>query len=292
MKKSLLLVSIMIANLMAVEFRIAKGSYEADMSIKSFMKHHTTNDTLLFILAQPHATLSKSPLFYYYDAELLTSESKRQETEFSGFIPSYQFPFLGSVNDMTNDFIDMFPVDGEYKAVGFDMNFGLGYNVVKKGKSYLGLALNLGATLPTINAENLKSKVKLGYELIEKWDLDVSTYKIGPMLKGNLAINPLISLYGSFSLGFQKAAIKSGLFKSSVDVNGDYSALDVGVKYHPKGLWSLPQNLFLTLGYSYKHWSVDSAKVNLYNFFQADVFSPFTTAFSSRYLYMGVGYRF
>jgi hypothetical protein len=292
MKKGLWLVTIMIGELVAFDFRIGQGRYDTDMAIKSFMQHNTTNDITVFYLSQAHTNVSQTPLFYYIDAEFYTSDTKRQHTEFAGFAPAYQFPLVGSVNDMTNDFIDMFPVDGEYEALGFDMNFGVGYDVLRKGESYLGVALNLGATLPTINAENLSTKVSLAYDLIEKWDLDVTTYKIGPMLKANVAMHPNLSLFSSFSFGFQKGAVESGLFKSSVDINGDFRTFDIGFKYMPKQLWSLPKNLYFTLGHTYKRWSVESVDVNLYNFFEKDIFSPFTTEFTSSYTYIGVGYRF
>ncbi len=292
MKKILLATAIMMSSVSGMELRVGKGSYDTLMSIKDFMDHDTRNDTLLFTLTQPHAPLLSKPLFYYYELELLTSDSKEQTTEFAGFVPNYQFPLVGSINDMTNTFIDMFPVDGEYQAVGFDLNGGVGYDVLREGESYLGIALNVGATLPTINADNLRTKASLAYDLIEKWDLDVSTYKIGPMLKANFSIDKGFSLYGAFSFGFQKGSVKSDLFKSSVDVNGRYDLVDIGVKYQAQNGGFLPEKTFLTLGYSSKNWQVDSTTVNLYNFFEKDVFSPFETEFKSRYLYMGVGYRF
>jgi len=285
MKKVILLSAIMISTAFGVDFRIGKGTYDADMSIKDFLNHDTTNDIMVFSVNEAHKNIKKSPLFYYYDAELYTSETKTQETEFANYAANYDFPLIGSVNNMTNSFIDMFPVDGDYKALGFDMNFGLGYDVLRRQQSYLGLALNLGATLPTINAENLRSKASFTYDLIESWDLDVNTYKIGPAIKGSFAFNPALSLYGSFSLGFQKASVKSALFKSSLDVNGDYSALDIGLLYQR-------DKFYLRLGHVNKRWSVDSATVNLYNFFEADIFSPFTLELKSDYTYVGVGYFF
>lgn len=287
MKKSLFLVAIMISILPAVEFRVGKGSYETDISIKEFLNHDTTNDIMVFSLNEPHKEMAKNSLFYYYEAELYISSSKRQETEFANFAANYEFPLIGSVNDMTNSFLGMFPVEGDYKAAGFDMNFGLGYDVLRKGESYLGLALNIGATLPLINAENLTSKASFTYDLIDSWDLDVTTYKVGPAIKGNFAFTPELSLYGSFSLGFQKAAIESELFKSSLDINGDYSTLDIGMNYQKRG-----SHYFFVLGHTAKHWSVDSAEVNLYNFFNVDVFSPFMTELKSDYTYLGVGYHF
>ena len=287
MKKSLFLTAIMISTLSAFEFHIGKGSYDTDISIKEFLNHETTNDIMVFTVQEPYKLISKSSLFYYYEAQLHTSTSKRQETEFANFAADYEFPLIGSANDMTNSFIGMFPVDGDYKAVGFDMNFGLGYDFYRNEGSYIGLALNLGATLPLINAENLTSKASFTYDIIESWDLDVTTYKIGPAIKGNFAINPDFSLYGSFSFGFQKAAIESELFKSSLDINGNYSALDVGVSYQP-GV----SKYFFMFGHTAKRWQVDSVEVNLFNFFKTDVFSPFTTKLKSNYTYLGAGYRF
>lgn len=287
MKKSILLSAIMITGLSALDFRIGKGSYDADVAIKSFMNHNTTHDTWVFTLSQPHTKLNEKGFFYYGDLEFLTSDTKRQSTEFANFAANYQFPLVGSVNDMTNSFIDMFPVDGDYQAIGFDVDFGLGYDVLRKGDSYLGIALNVGATLPTIDASDLSSKVDFAYDLVQSWELDITTYKIGPSLKGVYALTPEVSLYGSFSLGFQKGAVKSGLLKSSVDVNGDYNALDLGVKYQAK---SAPY--YLQLGHTSKHWNVDSVEVNLYNFFQADVFRPFSAELESSVTYLGVGYRF
>ncbi len=292
MKNIIICMTIMISTLSAVDLRIARGSYDTDMAIKSFMQHNTTNDITVFSLNEPHKIISQSAWFYYANAALYTSNSKRQTTEFANFAASYTFPLVGSVNDMTNAFIDMVSVDGDYKAVGFDINFGLGYDLLRKGRSYLGIALNTGATLPTINAENLTSKADLVYDLMESWDLDMRTYKIGPSIKANLALYESVNLYGSIGLGFQKARVKSGLFKSSIDVNGDYSALDVGVRYQPKGLWSLPKNIYFLIGHSMKRWNVDSATVNLYNFFQADVFRPFTTQLKSHETYIGAGYQF
>ncbi len=287
MFRSMVLVSIMIVTTMAVDFRLGKGSYETNMQIKNFLNHETTNDTWMFVVDEAHKAFSQHPLFYYYELELLTSNKKNQQTEFANFAASHSFPLVGSLNDMTNSFIGMFPVDGSYQALGFDMNFGLGYDLWRKKESYFGVALNLGATLPTINAENLSTKVSLTYDLIQKWDLDVTTYKVGPMVKGAIALSPQWSLYGTFSYGFQTAVVESGLFKSSIDVDGSYQGVNIGTSYKvAKSPWSI------SCGYSYKKWEVDSAVVNLYHFFQADVLRPFTLSFKSSYGYVGIGYRF
>ena len=287
MKYIVSILIIMTSYLSALDVRIGKGTYDTEMSIKSFLNHDVSNDILVFTLEEFHQNIQQTPMFYYGDMSLHTSDTKTQNTEFANFAASFNFPLVGSFNDLTNDFIDFFPVSGEYEAVGFDLNLGLGYDVLKKGESYLGIGLNVGVTLPTINAENLSSKVDFAYDLVESWELDVSTYKIGPAIRGNYMVHPDFAIYGAFSAGFQTASIDSGLFKSSVDVDGDYSALDLGVKYAPKD-----EKYFVLFGHNSKKWNVDSAEVNLYNFFKTDVFRPFTTSFKSSETYLGVGYRF
>ncbi len=283
MKKSLWLSVLMLSSLSALEFRVGKGTYDADFAIKSFLNHNTTHDTWVFTLSQPHTKLNDSALFYYGDFEFLTSDTKRQSVEFA----NYRFAPVGKANDIANNFMGMFPVDGDYEAIGFDVDMGLGYDVWREGENYVGIALNVGATLPTIDATNLSSKIDFAYDLIEAWDLDLMTYKIGPSLKGAYAFTPEVSFYGSFSLGFQTGEVDSGLFKSSVDVNGDYNALDLGLKYQAS---SAPY--YIKLGYTSKHWTIDSVDVNLHNFFEADVFKPFSMELESSVTYVGVGYRF
>lgn len=285
MFRILLVLSIMIGSLSAVDVRIAKGSYDVEFSIKEFMQHDTTHDIWVFGISAPHEPLRQTPLFYYVDAAFHTSDTKRQRTEFAMYAADYAFPLIGSVNDLTNSFIDMVPVDGDYQTVGFDLNFGLGYDMIQKGESYLGIALNVGATLPNVDAKDLTSNASLAYDLMESWDLDVSTYKIGPALKAHLVLHPDFSLFGSWTLGFQKGAVESALFKSSLDVNGNYNAIDIGLRYEK-------EPFYLKLGHSYKHWHVNSAEVNLYNFFEADLFSPFDLDLKSSYTYIGVGYDF
>jgi hypothetical protein len=283
MKKCFLGFIFLVGTLQAFEFKVGKGSYDTDFSVKSFLNYNTTHDTLVFTLSQPHTSIGESALFYYGDFEFLTSDTKNRSVEFA----NYDYPLIGRANDMVNNFMGMFPVDGDYEAIGFDIDMGAGYDVWREGESYLGIAINVGATLPTIDARDLSSKIDFVYDLIERWDLDLMTYKIGPSFKGAYMLAPEVSLYGSFSFGFQTGEVDSGLFKSSVDVDGDYNALDLGIKYKPN---TAPY--YVKLGYTRKHWNIDSVDVNLYNIFEADIFKPFDMELESSVVYLGMGYHF
>jgi hypothetical protein len=274
--------------LFGVEFRVGKVTYRSDLKILDFMDCDMSYDTLVFGITLPRYEIADK-LFFYGDFDYHTSDTKKSIIYFNNIVANYDFPVVGSANDRTNDILRMSPVDGDFKGLGFDLNFGFGYDLFKNDNSYLAIAINSGASLPTISAKNIKQRAKFAYKMIKKWDLDVGTYKIGPSLRAEMKIDDLFEIYSSVGFGFQKAYIDSDLFKSSVDSKGSYTNFDIGFKISPQ---KLPKNLKLTFGYIYKKWSVDSVDVNLYNFFEADVMRPFDMDLSSKYGYVGVEYKF
>ncbi len=292
MKKIFLALIMLHSLLFSTEFRIGYGSYTSKFQIKDFLHHDVTHDTVAFSIKESHQALSSSPIFYFYDAEFLTSDTKKDRTYFAASMANTEFPIVGSINNNLNRAINFMPVDGEYQAIAFDLNFGAGYDLIKQKKNYLGVALNLGATLPMINADNLRSNASFAYDMMDSWDLDVSTYKIGPSITARYHLHSNLSIYLDGGLGFQKGSVKSELFKSSVDVNGAYRSFDIGVSYQLNNSSYLRNKLYFTLGHSYKSWRVDSVNVNLFNFFQANIFRPFDMDLTSHQTYLGMGYRF
>ncbi len=298
MKKIVLvLILLLLSSLTALDISYGKGSYKTEMSIKGlinpkFMEHDVDHDINVFVLSQPPIEFSRMPLFYYFDAQIHTSDNKKTTTYFANYMANVQMPFFGSINDNLDRAVDMVAVDGDYKSVGFDLNFGVGYKLLKKGDSYLGIALNSGVTMPNISAKNLTSKIDFTYNMMDKWDMDIKTYKIGPQIKAKLAISPLISLEGGFGYGFEKMYVSSDLFKSDIDTKGSYSIFDINLKYDSDGRFDISKNLYFKLGYSHKSWSVDAVDVNLFNFFKFDALRPFNIDLSTNYGYFSVGYNF
>jgi hypothetical protein len=289
-----ILVSLALATSMfALEFRVGVGSYDTDFKIMNFADHKTTNDTTVFVISNPRADINEN-IFYYYDLEYFISDNKKQETKFGNPVANHQFPIIGEPSDKANDFIDWMSVYGDYEGLGFDINFGLGYDILKGEKGYLAIAINSGATLPKISAKNIRQKAEFAYDMINKWDLDIGTYKLGLALKRRYDFSKLLSLYATIGYGFQKAYIESDMFKSDIDSSGTYRNFDIGLKLNTDEInfANLPKNLFLTLGYSKKSWSVDSVDVNLFNYFKRDLMRPFDLDLDSSYTYFGVNYKF
>jgi hypothetical protein len=294
MKRLVLWMALFCIYLQGAEFGYGGGSYKVDMGIKGFMKHDLSYDMSVLKLSQPPTDIVSYPLYYYYvDAELFFTEDKRADTYFTNLIADENLPIIGSPNENLQRFSETFyPVEGDYEGVGFDLDFGIGYKILKKGENFLGVALNSGASLPNISAKNLKEKIKFAYKMIKKWDLDVGTYKIGSKVDARVAISEEFFLEGNYGFGFQKAYIECDMFKSDVDSKGSYSNFNIDLIYKPKGVTSVNDNLYIKLGYTIKKWSVDSVDVNLFNFFEADMMRPFEIDLKERYIYVSVGYKF
>ncbi len=284
---------LMVISVWGAEFSIGRGSYESRFSVLDFMKHDVHYDTTVFRVKVEHSTIAPH-LFWYVDGEYFTSDTKHATTYFATPVADQEFPIFGSVNDRLSNLMQFLPVDGDYESLGGDLNFGLGYDLLSLNQGgYLGVALNLGATLPMIRAKNLDSRAKLAYRLIKKWDLDVGTYKIGPSIKTKVVISPAFSLRASAGFGFQKAYIESELFKSDVDTTGRYSDIDFGIDLSPHAYSvSFSEKWKFSLGYRYQTWYVNSVDVNLFNFFHFDLFRPFKLDLKNKYTYFGVEYRF
>ncbi len=281
----ILLLLLFVDMVFALDFKIGRGSYDVDFKVLDFCKHNSSYDITTFRVDQPRSDINDK-IFYYFDLEFHTSSTKKESIEFANVMADHQFPIFGSANDGANRALEMIPMRGDFDTIGFDFNVGLGYDLIKKGSSYLAVAINSGATLPNISAKNLKEKVEFAYDMIKKWDLDVGTYKIGPSLRGKYHFDEKYSLFSSVGFGYQKAYVESDLFKSDVDSQGRYNSFELG------GDMKIYDNFRLNLGYVYKSWSVDSVDVNLFNFFKRDVMRPFELDLKSRYTYIGIEYSF
>ena len=279
--RKIILIFIIVTSLFSAEFRVGRGSYKTDFSILNFINYDTSYDTSVFEVANPRGELSNS-LFYYYNLDYFTSDKKRIGFEF------FEDRRLGFTD---GEFNRLF-CDSE--SFGGDIDLGIGYDFYKSSHGYVALAINSGVTLPNISSKNLSKKIRFAKKMIDSFDINIYSYKIGPNLRAKYDLNSYLSLFSSFGFGFQKAYIDSDLFKSSVDTKGSYKSFDINLKFIPYNmdLLSFSKELYFDLGYSLKKWSFSSVDVNLYNFFQFDIFKPFDLDLKSSYLYIGVGYNF
>jgi len=165
----------------------------------------------------------------------------------------------------------------------------LGYDLFREKNNFLGIGINTGLSMPVMEMKDLKKSIEFTYKILEATKTDIKTYKLGPTITGGYQIMPNLSAYGTFSFGYQKGSIENDWIHSSMDINGGYSVIDLGVTYTP-----MPQypKFHINLGYSKKNWSMDEVKADMFNVFEVESFEMLSNDFSSSSVYFGIGYKF
>ena len=283
------------------EIRFGKGTFDMSMGVTKLFTMDMSLDIDVLNFSEHHANIGSYPVYYYYNADFYKSDFIDKMTQWASYPVRMQIPFFGaSIEDMIDKYT-MIPVPADYKIKGFDLDIGLGYDVLKdpnNKNNYIGIGINSGVSMPTMETRDMMGDARLTYNLLKDTKTKVKTYKAGVSLNANYEIAPKVSIYGFASYGYQTGDIKNEYLLSSMDVDGTYTVFDVGIRYTPFsaskdfGWITLSPKLYLTLGHTYKKWDVDDVRVNLFKFFSANMFGPFTTDFKSQYTYIGVGYSF
>ena len=280
----------------AMEFRISSGTFNWQMSMP-FMRCDFDLDTNVYSISEQHNNFGDSKVYYFYNADIYQSDYMDQMTTFITKPLTYDVPVFGSFNDAVAKYTSI-PVPADYKIRGFDLNLGIGYDLFKDKKGVIGVGINTGISLPVMKMKNMKQSAEVTYKMLEATETSIATYKFGPVIHANYEIAPKFLVYGSFSTGLQTGSIENDWVNSSFDVDGSYTALDIGLRYTPwsstkdLGWLRLDPKLFFTAGYSYKKWKMDDAKLNTFNIVEFSSGGLFTVDFDMNYIYVGVGYDF
>ncbi len=280
----------------AMELRIGSATFNWQMGM-GFMQSDFDLDAHVWSLGEQHNSFGDSRLYYFYNADLYQSDYVDRLTTLITTPLTYDFPVFGSFNDAVADHTSL-PVPADYKIRGFDLNLGIGYDLLKNDRSYLGIGINTGLSIPVLKMKNLRKSASVTYDLLDHTDTTIKTYKLGPILHAGYRPVSSLLLYASFGAGLQTGTIENGWIKSSLSVDGSYSTLDLGLRYTPwqstrdLGWIRLDPKLFLTAGYTRKSWRMDDAKIKAFNIAQFDSGGLFTDSFDANYWYLGIGYDF
>ncbi len=281
----------------SAEFRVGKGTFNWDMGVANFMDASFGLDVTVLSLANPHDNFSDSDYYYFYDADLYISSFVNKMTTMATYPITYDFGNFGSVNDAIAEHTNV-PVPSDYKVAGFDMNFGVGYDLYHEDKSYFGISATTGLSMPVMKMENLVKTAEMTYEILDKTDTTILTYKLGIGVQAGTELMPGLMLNGSASFGLQTGYIENDWFGSSFDVDGSFNTFNMALKYTPfeahteLGGINFDPQLYFVLGFTHKSWDVDKAKVDMSHIFSVESFGMCDLAFSSNAVYIGVGYNF
>ncbi len=280
----------------AMELRIGSATFnwKTDMG---FARTDFDIDARVYSLSEQHNNFGDSRFYYFYNADLYQSDTADRVTDLITTPLTYDFPVVGSFNDAVAHYTSI-PVPADYRIRGFDIDLGIGYDLFKDKKGVLGVGINTGLSIPVMKMKNLRKSAEVTYNLLGDTETTVKTWKLGPILHAAYRIFPKLLMYGSFTAGYQTGSIENDWIKSSLTVDGSYTALDLGMRFTPwqrhkdLGWIRLDPKLFVTAGYSQKNWTMERVSVDAFNVTEFSSGGFFKNSFSNGYWYIGVGYDF
>ncbi len=282
--------------LSAMEFRIGSGSFGWQMGM-GFAACDFDLDTNVYSISEQHNNFGESQFYYFYNADLYQSDTVDKFTTLVTQPLTQELPGVGSVNDAIAQNTSI-PVPAEYKIRGFDLNLGIGYDLLQHQNGALGIGINTGLSLPVMKMRNLQKSAQITYEILENTDTTILTYKLGPIVHALYRFNPKVTFFGSFSAGYQTGSIENDWIRSSLDVDGSYTTLDLNLRWTPwqshkdLGWIRLDPKLFISIGYSKKTWDLDEVSVDAFEIAAFSSGGMLKSSFDQSAWYLGIGYDF
>jgi hypothetical protein len=289
-----------------VELRVGQGTFDIDMGISNLMQTEMELDTTVFSIANSHDNFSSSPFYYTYDIDLYTSDFQTADTTVVSQ-PSYQSLQYNTstLTSSSTSVVDTSTLSSEYKITGVDLNFGLGYDLHNNGKSYFGISVMTGLTVPLIEVGSSEDESGESdgssddaYNLLDETEFAILTYKLTAGIHAGTQLTPNLLLQGSAAYGMQTGSIDNDWFGASFDVDGTYSSVNLALKYtalqgHQSFLGiHFDNELYFVAGYTYKSWDVDTVELGQEDAGTLSSFGLFDLSFETNYLYAGIGYNF
>jgi len=290
--------SLFISNLNALDVRVGKGDFEWKVGMSSLFDTSVKLDIDVISINEQHLSFGQSDFYIFGNLDIYSSDTVDKATDIIDNVMLSDLPntpinnILGINNTSPNDVLGNFvPVPSSYEISGIDFNIGVGYDIVKSDEGYIGMGLMAGVSTPFLEMENPIDAMIFTYNFLKETSTDVMTYKAGLSLQAGYNFGENVSFYSTFIYAYQTGDIENSIVNSSMDVDGNYQAIDVGLKFNPSSdsSWS---NLYATVGYTSKSWDVDTIEATVVGIDTPNIASVFKNDLSTDYAYFGIGYRF
>ncbi len=290
--------SLFISNLNALDVRVGKGDFEWKVGMSSLFDTSIELDIDVITLNEQHMNFEDSRYYLFGNLDIYSSDTVDKATDIIDNVMLSKMPntpisnILGVNNTSPNDVLGNFvPVASSYEISGIDFNIGLGYDIMKSDDGYIGMGLMAGVSTPFLEMENPIDAMAFTYAFLKDTDTDVMTYKAGISLQAGYNFGENVSIYSTFIYAYQTGDIENSIVDSSMDVDGNYRALDIGLELRPSSdsSWS---DLYATIGYTSKAWDVDTIEATVAGIDTPNIASVFRNDLSTDYAYFGIGYRF
>ena len=307
MKKGIILLFLCLLNLNATEFEYGNGNFNIDFGLLGLNKNHTEKIQIFSIL-QRHKNIFSSNWFYSYRISWFKSKTIKTLVNYYNSNANS----VNNINKLLSDYSNNSTTDSNNtsnnstasdvnssqiptlinlsnKIRGLDINFVFGRDLLNSSlqDTYLGIGVLAGLTIPYIKSSSSDSNY------LKESKTKIITYKIGGIIKGGYLLNPILQVYGDMAYSYQTGRIKNDELGINSKSSGDNFIFDVGAKLQLKttkqiGFIKLTPALFLTFGYRYDYWKVNSIKINSQNLMSKNTNLNFTIS----QVYFGLGYDF
>jgi hypothetical protein len=290
--------SLFVSNLNALDVRVGKGDFDWKVGMSSLFDTSVNLDIDVISFNEQHLNFEESNFYIFGNMDIYSSDRVDQATDIIDNVMMQKLPntpidnILGISAETPNDVLGNFvPVPSSYEISGIDFNIGLGYDVLKSENGYFGMGVMTGVSTPFLEMENPIDAMIFTYEFLKKTDTELMTYKAGLSFQAGYDLGENLSLYSTFIYAYQTGDIENSIINSSMDLDGNYQAFDIGIKLRPSSdsSWS---NLYATLGYTSKDWDVDTMEATVVGMDTPNIASIFKNDLSTDYTYFGIGYRF
>ncbi len=279
----------------ALDIQFGKGDFSMEMAVLGFSGKVSTGVTTI-TLNETHRNIWGSKFFFNFDITYFQSDTERKMLDLynryadtaCSLCDLCPFPPCSGCAE----FCGQCPI-GKYEVVGFDINFGLGYDVWKKGNNYLGLGVIVGATFPWIKGKRAIDYSKDFMDLMRDTNTDVMTYKLGPQLRGAVEIFPGLVIHGDTAVAFQKAWVKNDSFYIDTSAEGSFFTINVAADYSPfiqKN--NVLSKFYITAGIRYKKWLVKDVKIENISVRELIMVPVSDLKMETTTGYIGAGYAF
>ncbi len=279
----------------ALDIEFGKGNFSMEMAVLGFSGKMSTGVTTI-TLNETHKNLFSSRFFYNFDITYFRSDTERKMLNLynryadtaCSMCDYCPFPPC----EYCKEFCSQCPI-GKYEVVGFDINIGVGYDLWKKGKNYIGAGIILGATFPWIKGERAIDYSQDFMNLMRDTKTDVMTYKLGPQLRGAIEVIPGLIIHGDTAFAIQKAWVKNDSFFIDTSAEGTFFTINVGADYTPF-YWrkDFLSNFYLTAGFRYKRWLVKDVKIENMSVRRLIMVPVSDLKMETSFGYIGAGYMF
>jgi len=278
----LLIATLFFTSLHGVELRIGKGEFQTSMGIHDFWQMSAKSDIDVISISQPRYNLNET-LYLFGTLDIYSSPSMEAVSQYIDTVMNATTPFGFTPNTLLGTFV---PVPNSYEIEGVDVDIGITKEMIKSRDYSFGVGVVTGFSTPIMKMENYFEAFNFYADILDYTQTKLKTYKAGIVLEGSLNLNESITLSSKATYAYQQANLTNSIMQ--FDSDGKHRTFETNVQYTPKSL----KNIYLNAGYSYKDWQVDSMQGAIMGISTPNVSAVVDIELSSRYGYVGIGYKF